>query len=171
MTTQHKGPVTLLKESFARLEAECKEQKEQHLRAAADFENYRRRVERDAELQQRLALERLVIDLLPVMDDFDRALAAASKDSSRDSLLKGLEMIHRQFREALCRHGLEEYSCVGTEFDPRRAEAIGFASAPDQPADTVISEACKGYSCKGRVLRPARVLVNRPGQAQPEAGE
>jgi molecular chaperone GrpE len=70
-----------------------------------------------------------------------------------------MELIHRQLREALCRHGLEEYSCVGTEFDPRKAEAISFVHTDEHRPGTVVGEACKGYSCGERVLRPAKVVV------------
>lgn len=168
MNTDHRGPVARLRQSIERLEQECKEHKSQHLLAAADFDNYRRRVERDIETHQRAALERLVLDLLPVLDNFDRAVEAAMKETARESLQKGMELIHRQLREALCRHGLQEYSCIGAEFDPRRAEAIGFVNSPDSSLNVVVSESCKGYECNGRVLRPARVLVNRPEQqAQP----
>jgi molecular chaperone GrpE len=168
MNKEHKGPVTALKESFDRLEADCKQHKEAYLRALADFDNYRRRVERDAEQSRRVALERLVVDLLPVMDNFDRAVLASNamqdarcnlQDGETESVRKGMELIHRQLRETLCKHGLTEYSCLGTEFDPRKAEAISFVQTDEQKPGTVVSESCKGYSCGERVIRPAKVVV------------
>ena len=167
MTHDKKGPVTLLKEQLEESTKSCKTHQEEYLRAVADFENYRKRVERDSEQSRRLALERLILDLLPVLDNFDRAVQAAGnrdKDAppagtEDGAVRKGMELIHRQLREALCKHGLEEYSCVGTEFDPRKAEAISFVHTDEHKPGTVVVEVCKGYSCGERVLRPARVVV------------
>lgn len=167
MTHDKKGPVTLLKVQLEESAQSCKNLQEEYLRALADFENYRKRVERDSEQSRRLALERLIMDLLPVLDNFDRAVQAAGnrdKDvpptgTEDDAVRKGMELIHRQLREALCRHGLEEYSCVGTEFDPRKAEAISFVHTDEHRPGTVVGETCKGYVCGERVLRPAKVVV------------
>ncbi|MCX6844716.1 MAG: nucleotide exchange factor GrpE [candidate division WOR-3 bacterium] len=164
MSHDKKGPVTLLKEQIEESAKSCKTFQEEYLRALADFENYRKRVERDSEQSRRLALERLIMDLLPVLDNFDRAVRAAGGERGADSVRTGMELIHRQLREALCKHGLEEYSCVGTEFDPRRAEAISFVHTDEHKPGTVVAEACKGYSCGERVLRPAKVVVAKAGQ-------
>ena len=164
MTHQKKGPVTHLKEQFDEKSAACKNLQEEYLRALADFENLRKRTERESEVSRRYALEALVIDLLPVLDNFDRAIQAAEKVESVDGIKKGMELIHRQLREALCRHGLSEYSCMGTQFDPRRAEAISFVHTDEQKPGTVVSEVCKGYACGDRVLRPARVVVAKAGR-------
>jgi molecular chaperone GrpE len=175
MSHDKKGPVTLLKEQLEESAKSCKNFQEEYLRALADFENYRKRVERDSEQSRRLALERLIMDLLPVLDNFDRAVQAAGnrdKDvpptgTEDDAVRKGMELIHRQLREALCRHGLEEYSCVGTEFDPRRAEAISFVHTDQHRPGTVVAETCKGYACGERVLRPAKVVVAKePSRSQ-----
>jgi len=207
MSHDKKGPVTLLKEQLEESVQSCKTHQEEYLRAVADFENYRKRVERDSEQSRRLALERLIMDLLPVLDNFDRAVnavrnrdkdvpptgikgdAVRSRDkdvpptrmksdvvgsrdkdvpptgTEDDAVRKGMELIHRQLREALCKHGLEEYSCVGTEFDPRRAEAISFVHTDEHEPGTVVAETCKGYSCGERVIRPAKVVVAKAGQA------
>jgi molecular chaperone GrpE len=184
MTHDKKGPVTLLKEQLEESAKSCKTFQEEYLRALADFENYRKRVERDSEQSRRFALEQLILDLLPVLDNFDRAVQVArnrdkdvpptsikgdvagnrDKDvrptgTEDDAVRKGMELIHRQLREALCKHGLEAYSCVGTEFDPRRAEAISFVHTDKHQPGTVVTETCKGYSCGERVLRPAKVIV------------
>jgi len=177
MPHEKKGPVTALKESFEQLEKDCKKYHEDYLRALADFDNYRRRVERDSETSRRLTLERLAMDLLPVLDNFDRAMAAVSGDGSVDGVKKGMELIHRQLGDVMCRHGIKEYSCLGEEFDPRRAEAIGFIHSDEQSPNTVVKEECKGYTCGERVLRPARVLVakpkdtGRPAKAEPAPDE
>ena len=159
MAQDRKGPVTQLREQFAERSNSCKKLEEEYLRALADFDNLRKRTERDSEVSRRLALEALVIDLLPVLDNFDRAVQNAGESASAESLKQGLDLIHRQLRETLCKHGVGEYSCIGTQFDPHRAEAISFVHTDEHKPGTVVSEVCKGYACGERVLRPARVVV------------
>jgi molecular chaperone GrpE len=171
MAQDKKGPVTQLRAQFAEKSAECKNLQEEYLRALADFDNLRKRTQRDSELSRRLALEALVLDLVPVLDNFDRAVQTAGEGASAESLKKGMDLIHRQLRETLCKHGVEEYSCVGTQFDPRRAEAISFVHTDEHRPGTVVSEVCKGYACGDRVLRPARVVVAKEmDRSQKEEG-
>lgn len=167
MSHNKKGPITSLNESVERLEGDCNKLKEDYLRSLADFDNYRRRVERDLEVSRRQALESLVMDLLPVVDNFDRAVQVAPTGKDEESVRKGMMLIHRQLRDVLCKHGLDEYSCIGQEFDPRRAEAIGYAPADAGAPNTVVVEACKGFACGERVLRPARVIVVKAPATEP----
>jgi len=167
MMQDKKGPVAQLKEQFAEKSDACKKLQEEYLRAVADFDNLRRRTERDSEVSRRYALEALVMDLLPVLDNFDRAIQAADTSASAEGLRKGMDLISRQLREALCKHGLQEFSCIGTKFDPRKAEAISFVHTDEQEPGTVVTETCKGYACGERVLRPARVVVaKKTGRSQ-----
>ena len=159
MAHDKKGPVTQLREKLAEKSDSCKKLEEEYLRALADFDNLRKRTQRDSEVSRRYALEALVLDLLPVLDNFDRAVQTAGDGASAESLKKGMDLIRRQLCEALSKHGVSEYSCVGSQFDPRRAEAISFIHTDEQKPGTVVNEVCKGYSCGERVLRPARVVV------------
>jgi len=159
MTQDKKGPVTQLREKLAEKSDACKRLEEEYLRALADFDNLRKRTQRDSEVSRRYALEALVLDLLPVLDNFDRAVQTAGDGASAESLKKGMDLIRRQLCEALSKHGVSEYSCVGSQFDPRRADAISFIHTDEHKPGTVVSEICKGYSCGERVLRPARVVV------------
>ncbi|MBM3315533.1 nucleotide exchange factor GrpE [candidate division WOR-3 bacterium] len=164
-----KGPVTELAERRADLEAAVKKSTDELLRAMADFDSYRRRVERDAEQRQRVALEALLADLLPVMDNFERALLHIAGGQAPEQVEKGIELIHRQLCDVLSRHGLERYSVCGQEFDPRRAEAVSFVHTDEHKPNVVVEEVCKGYECRGRVVRPARVVVSKPKPApEPE---
>jgi molecular chaperone GrpE len=167
MAQDKKGPVTQLREQLAEKSAACKGLQDEYLRALADFENLRRRTQRDSEVSRRYALEALVLDLLPVLDNFDRAVLTAGEGASAESLKKGMDLIYRQLRETICKHGISEYSCVGTLFDPRRAEAISFVHSDEHKPGTVVSEVCKGYACGERVLRPARVVVAKETQKAP----
>ena len=141
------------------------------MRALADFENIRKRHERDVEVSRRVSLEALVLDLLPVLDNFDRAIQATNTGTTVEGLQKGMELIDRQLHDALKKHGVEEYSCLGSQFDPRRAEAISFVHTAEQEPGTVVNEVSKGYAVGERVLRPARVVVAKAPQGgqEPEA--
>lgn len=171
MAQVRKGPVSRLHEELAEKSAECKSIQEEHLRALADFENIRKRFERDIEVSRRLSLEALVVDLLPVLDNFDRAIQATNNGTTVEGLQKGMELIDRQLHDALKKHGIEEYSCLGTQFDPRRAEAISFIHTDEQEPGTVVRELSKGYVCGERVLRPAKVVVAKaPQEGQKSEG-
>jgi molecular chaperone GrpE len=171
MNPERKGPVALLKEHLEQLGSDCRLYKDKYLRAVADYENYRRRIERDLGVSQREKMEALVMDLLPVVDDMRRAAEAASGEDDAAGMRKGLELISRRLRDALCRHGLEEYSCRGQGFDPRRAEAVSFVHSDKHAPNTVVEEVCSGYSCGGRVIRPARVVVAMPPAGSAESGD
>ncbi len=136
----------------------------------ADFENIRRRFERDIEVSRRLTMEALVMELLPVLDNFDRAIQATNTGTTVEGLQKGMELIDRQLHDALKKHGVEEYSCLGTQFDPRKAEAISFVHTAEQKPGTVVTELSKGYVCGERVLRPAKVVVAKAPERSQESG-
>lgn len=161
MSKKRRGPVGTLVEENQSLKARSAECEDRYLRAVAEFDNQRRRLQREAELQRRLVKEDVLGQLLDVLDNFGRAMQAAARpDANGESLAKGIELIHRQLVDVLAGLGLESYSCLGEEFDPQRAEATGFVhcDGPDR-ANRVVEEQCRGYACDGRVLRPARVVV------------
>ncbi len=154
-----KGPVTNLIERAVELENVVNSLKNDYLRALADFDNFRKRMERDIEVKRQARVEALFADLLPVLDNFERALGTNS--DSVDGLKKGIELIYKELCAVLKRHGLSVYSCQGQCFDPKRAEAIGFVECEEKDANLVVEELCKGYEYSGRVIRPARVKVGR----------
>lgn len=162
MSKQKHGPVAKLREQVQKLDQLCAEQKDGGLRAAADFDNYRRRVQQEMGTARQAGVERLMCDLLPVLDNFERAEQAAQGEASVESLRRGVELIRKQFRDVLKAYGLEEFSCVGEAFDPNRAEAVSFIHTDEHEPDMVASEECRGYLCNERVIRPARVVVARP---------
>ncbi|MEW6183787.1 MAG: nucleotide exchange factor GrpE [Bacillota bacterium] len=140
-------------------ENKAQEYYQQLLRLRADFENLRRRVNKEREEFLHLAGEALVAALLPVLDDFERALK--SPGDKIEDFLAGLEMIHRRLSETLTREGLEVIPTVGDVFDPTRHEAVAFEEAGEGPENTVVEEFRRGYVFRGKVLRPALVKVVR----------
>jgi molecular chaperone GrpE len=150
--------VSTLEERAALLEKERDEYLNDLKRVAADFENYRKRVARDQEGLVARAHERLVEELLPVLDDLERALEAAAQHEEA-KLEEGVRLVHRELVEALAREGLVEVETDG-QFDPHVHEAL--VSQPSEQEDgSVIEVLQKGYRLGDRVLRPARVVVSQ----------
>ena len=148
-----------LEEQVAALEAERDEHLNDLKRVAAEFENYRKRVLRDQESLVARAHERLVKELLPVLDDLERALAAA-EEHEEATLEEGVRHVHRELADALAREGLAEIETNGV-FDPHVHEAL-LSQPSDQDVGSVLEVVQKGYRLGDRVLRPARVVVAAP---------
>ena len=128
------------------------------LRKSAEFDNYRKRVERERREQADQSVVRLLGDLLLVVDDFDRALTVEAGENAA-SYRKGLELIHAKLRDLLKKYDVTPIEAVGTPFDPNIHEAVVQESSPDRPEGEVIAELRKGYRIGDRLLRPAMVKV------------
>ena len=166
MTEQKADARAELEERLAALEAERDERLNDLKRVAADFENYRKRVARDQESLAARAHERLVKELLPVLDDLERALAAA-EEHEEGKLEEGVRLVHRALRDALRREGLAEIETNG-RFDPHVHEAL--LSQPSEAEEgSVLEVVQKGYRLGDHVVRPARVVVAAP-QAEDDGG-
>jgi molecular chaperone GrpE len=154
-----------LEDTVRKLTAEKEELRDTLLRRQADFENYRKRVEKERHQERHRGVENLVEQLLPVLDAFDNALAAA-KESGDSEYLKGFELIRRQLWDALSKQGLARIEAVGKEFNPHFHHAIASVETTEQADGTVVGELQPGYTFHERVLRPAMVRVAaEPGSA------
>lgn len=142
------------------LQAQLEEEQNKYLRLLADYDNFKRRAKKDQELAKQFRAQSLLTDLLPVMDNFDRALAVETKSEESASLLKGLEMVKKSLADAVAAEGLEEIKAVGEPFDPHFHQAVMQESDADSEPGTVLQELQKGYTLNGRVLRPSMVKVN-----------
>ena len=140
------------------LRGELQKEQESHLRSRADFENYRRRVERDRDVAARQAKRELLLALVDLADGFDRALAHVGE--SPDSVAAGLYGMQRRLGSLLEAEGVKSFESVGDRFDPTRHEAVATVRDFDGPAGTVVDEAGRGYLWKDELLRPARVRVS-----------
>jgi molecular chaperone GrpE len=141
------------------LRREVQEQQDRLLRALAETENVRRRIERTADERVKYANEALLRDVVPVLDNFDRALAAARAAGGAASVVEGIELIQRELLRVLERHGVSRYSAVGQPFDPARHEAIARVVSTEATPGSVVAETAPGYLLNGRVLRAALVAV------------
>jgi molecular chaperone GrpE len=150
---------------------EAAEARDRYLRTLAEFDNYRRRTSREREDWRRQAQEELLREILPVLDNFDRALATPPTAGADQAFRTGVELIHRNFLTALERVGVRPFVAVGEPFDPMRHEAVGRVERLDVEDQTVVSEALRGYLVQDRVLRPAQVVVAVHRAAAPAGGE
>ena len=141
------------------LKRQLEERQDRLMRALAETDNVRRRAQRDREDYVKYATETLLRDIIPVLDNFDRALAAARAAGESGTVVSGVELIQRELLRVLEKTGLTRYSAVGERFDPTRHEAFARVVSTDRPPDTVVQETAAGYLLNGRVLRPAMVAV------------
>jgi molecular chaperone GrpE len=141
------------------LRRELEDKQDRLLRALAETDNVRRRAQRDREDYLKYASEALLRDLVPVLDNLERALAAARTVGGAGTVVEGVELIQRELLRVLERSGLSRYSAVAQPFDPARHEAIARVVSTEAAPDTVVHETAPGYLLHGRVLRPAMVVV------------
>ena len=149
-----------LEAALVKAQAKAEDHYGQLQRLQADFDNYRKRTQKEKTELIKYASERLVGDLLPVLDNFDRAVSAAKVNPDFTSFSQGVEMILRQMQTALSKEGLREMDAVGQPFDPNLHEAVLRVASEEHPENTVVEELQKGYYLKEKVLRPCMVKVS-----------
>ena len=144
--------------------AEASANWDKYLRERAEMENYKKRIERTyADLSKRSRKE-LILKFLTPIDNLDRALSFDTDKADAQSLTKGLQMVHSQFKDLLASEGVTEIKTVGEQFDPNLHEAIATEPAGDRPENEIVAEIQKGYRVGDEMLRPARVKVASKGQ-------
>jgi len=146
---------------IAELEAKIESESNRYLRLQADFDNSRRRAKLDLEAAQTYRAQNLVLDLLPAIDNFERAMKIEATEEQAKSLYTGMEMVYRGLLDALEKEGVEVIKSVGTEFDPHLHQAVMQVEVEDTDPNIVVEEFQKGYKLKDRVIRPAMVKVSQ----------
>lgn len=144
------------------LEAELAEVREAHLRAVADLQNFRRRSAEERTQQLQFANEQLVLELLPVMDNFERATGCEVEGDAAQNLLRGVCMVEQQLMEVLTRFGVARLKTAGELFDPTQHDAVERVETNEVSEGTIVGEVLPGYVLNGRVIRPAQVRVAAP---------
>lgn len=150
-------------ERIAALEQELAEAKDRTLRVAADLENFRKRALKDREEAHHFGHQNLIKDLLPSVDNLERAVDHARKggEESASGLLEGVELVLRELHSVLAKHGVTLIEALGQPFDPALHEAMAQVSDGSQPPGTVVEVFQRGYQLRDRLLRPARVVVSK----------
>ncbi|MFQ5899898.1 MAG: nucleotide exchange factor GrpE, partial [Candidatus Methylomirabilia bacterium] len=154
--------LTRLRQALEEKTREAEAAHDRSLRALAELDNVRKRAQREREEYIRFANEALIRDLIPVLDNFDRAIQSAGSAPEARDFLAGVELIQRELLKVLEKFGVTQYSAVGRPFDPERHEAVARVTTTDHAEMTVVEETLRGYLLNGRVLRPAMVTVAVP---------
>lgn len=153
----------LLEEQIKTAEEEAKKHYDKLLRVMAEFENFKKRIEKEKKEHLQYSNEKLLTEMLPVLDDFDRVLDHIPEDSPEEAkvIAKGIELVHKNMLMVLGKFGLKEIDAMGKDFDPTIHEAISTAKDENFDPEKVISVHRKGYSMGNRLLRAAMVTVNK----------
>ncbi len=151
------GKLEALKAELEELQIELGEEKNRHLRTRADYDNFRKRMEREAETRQIYVKKEILLDLLKFLDYFDQA----RKQVHDPAAARGIEIMARQFNELLHKHGVRPVECLGEPYDPEEQEGIGYITTDQCPEGCVAEEVCSGYKLGDILLKPAQVMVAR----------
>ncbi len=146
----------------AEAKAEAAKMKEQWMRTAADFDNFRKRSRRELEDTRKAGKEDLLKEFLPVFDNLERAIQSAQKSTDVKGVAEGLAMVLRQYTDTLARGGITKVTTVGAQFDPTHHEAIQQVETDEHPPGTVVAEVQPGYAQGERLIRAAMVVVAKP---------
>jgi molecular chaperone GrpE len=157
-----KDPLAEMKEKLEAAEKELKEEKDRFLRFYADFDNYKKRSAREMDDFRKFANESLIKELLPVLDNLERAIHSSSSGEEADkSILEGVDMTLKEIMKILERFNVKPVQALGSPFDPNFHEAIGQEESDEHEDNTVLKEFQKGYMLHDRLIRPSMVLVSR----------
>lgn len=155
------------KRELEQVKSEAKKKHDQLLRTAAEFENYKKRINKEFEVLTKRANEELIVKLLPILDNFERALDHSQTKQSYEALQEGINMVFKQLKETLEKEGLQRIEADGKPFDPNFHEAVMQTESRAHKPNIVVEELEKGYLLNGKVIRPAKVVVNK-GQTEQE---
>jgi len=155
---QEQDPIQV---KIAELEAKLEDADNRYLRLQADFDNFRRRSRIELEASAKYRAQSVITDLLPAIDNFERAMKMEVENEQAKSLMQGVEMVYRSLLDALKNEGVEVIEAVGKEFDPHLHQAVMQAEDENYGSNIVVEEFQKGYMLKDRVIRPAMVKVNQ----------
>ena len=143
---------------------------DKYLRLAAEFDNYKRRVQREQRDTIKFANEKLFKDLLPTLDNLERALQSGREQALIEGLLEGVDLTYKHFLDTLQKMGMKPVASVGELFDPAKHQAVGQVESSTVPENVIVDEYQKGYFLHDRILRPAMVTVAK-AQTEPDDGE
>ncbi|MFC5591056.1 nucleotide exchange factor GrpE [Sporosarcina soli] len=153
-------PENELETEVEELKAKLQDEENKYFRLLADYENFKRRAALDQEALQKYRAQSVVTNLIPVLDNFERALNVESQTEEVKSMMTGMDMIYRTLVDALKAEGLVEIEALDKEFDPNFHQAIMTGADEEKPSGIVLEDLQKGYMLKDRVLRPSMVKVN-----------
>jgi molecular chaperone GrpE len=157
-----------LRSELRKVNEQAKDCDDKYLRALAELDNQRKRSMREKEELQKYANERLILEILPVIDNFERAIDAGKQADNVAQMVDGVKMILKQLREILEKEGVAPFESLGEKFDPYKHEALLAIESKEHEPYTVLEEIQKGYTMKDRVIRPAKVTVSKKEEEKKE---
>lgn len=160
-SVKRRKPRVSYKKQYEELKVEFEKLKDQLLRKAAEFENYKKRTEKEFLQLMKNANAELLTEILPIVDDFERCLQSTEKNKDFNVLLEGIQLIYKNLMKVLEKHGVQAVESVGKEFDPEKHEALMQVESKEHPPGTVVEEHLKGYIMNDRILRHAKVIVSK----------
>jgi molecular chaperone GrpE len=163
--------IEALQAQLAEKDREIAELKDKYLRALADFENARKRIRQQSEESVRLQRENLLRDLLPIVDNLERAVGAAQGGGNGQSIVEGVQMVLASLLDYLRVQGVTPIEAKGKLFDPRLHEAVDHVESPHHEPNVVVEEMHRGYAAGDRILRPARVAVAKGARSDSDSGQ
>lgn len=158
-----------VEERLKAIEEELQETKDKYLRLYAEFDNYRKRVQKDREELLKYGSEPLIMELLTIVDNLEMALSHARNETGVDGLIQGVELTLKEFHKILKNYGVEEIEALGKPFDPQIHHAMSQIVRTDVDEMTVVEEYRKGYKLNDKVIRPSLVAVSKRSEEEPEA--
>ena len=151
---------------------EAEQNLDQLLRLRADFENTKKRLEREKSEAIKFANERLLIEILPIVDNLDRAMASLSEGHDPEKVKQGLKLAQEELHQVLELHGVKTVKALGEPFDPERHEAVATVESDGAKEGTVVDEIQRGYALNGRLIRPSRVRIAQNRRCEePRSGD
>ncbi len=170
---EKEAAVASLEKKLEETEKELAECKDKMLRLAAELENFKKRVEREKLEHMKFALEEFAKELLPFLDNLERAIAVAKETKDMEKMIEGIELTLSGYFKTLERFGLKTFVAEGQRFDPNYHEALSVEENTDVEENTVLKELLRGYTLHDRVIRPALVVVSKKNQSveQKEGGQ
>lgn len=159
LSSQPRDEMEAIRRELDAKSEEAKALQDKYLRLAAEFENYKRRAQRDQSDVARFANDKLLKDLLPTIDNLERAIQCGHDTPNSGGLMQGVELTYKQFLDTLTKLGVSQITSIGEPFDPSKHQAVAQVESPTAPENTVVEEFQKGYFLHERILRPAMVTV------------
>ncbi|KYC45748.1 MAG: heat shock protein GrpE [Candidatus Methanofastidiosum methylothiophilum] len=164
-TTELQNKISELEKQLSESESKLKEIYERYLRSEADFQNLKKRTEKEKDDTRKYALQEVIMGILNVLDHIERGIKVYKESEketlSKEEVLKGIELIYKDLKDVLGAHGLCEIECLGKEFDPYYHEALATICSEETEHNKVVEEFQKGYILNDRVIRPSRVKVTK----------
>ena len=164
--SERQDEIAELRDKLQAKEKESEENYQRYLRQVAEVDNFKKRVNREKEDAIRYANENLIKDILPVIDNLERAIAHAQGGGNGKPLVEGVEMVLRGLLDVFGRHGVVQVPAIGAVFDPGKHEAMAHVESNECQPNTIIKEHHKGYLFRDRLLRPALVTVSKAPEAK-----